>query len=410
MVCLATSLHADAVATSGGAASVRIIRFDDIAPAGARITTCWDAVGIDREQRVYVAFSDQSDHHPNDTLLFRYDPGRESRELLSTLRQISREEGNLLEGETIAKIHVPLRQYAGKFYFSSHDYHSYAGEAELPKHRGGHIYSYDPRTGKFEDLSKTEAGGVSVPQQGIIGLTVLPQHRSLAGLTFPHGDIVIYDLERRRSTVYPGVADHRARAKPTRQIFATERGRIFFSYYDRRPSPLYAFDLHTRKIEETSYQFHFGMLYGALPTRDGSRIYLVDLLGNLYAFHTKDERLEDLGSLLPPEEVARGLKVEICYALVLSADETKLYTFPSRLSEAPALRMYELDLATGQRRRIADFTAALNGSSKGTRADRNGRITGSGVYDAEGRLYFGYHESGDTGRNGVLLQVTLPRG
>ena len=35
-------------------------------------------------------------------------------------------------------------------------------------------------------------------------------------------------------------------------------------------------------------------------------------------------------------------------------------------------------------------------------------VTGSGVYDAEGRMYFGYHESGDDGRNGALLQVTLP--
>lgn len=119
--------------------------------------------------------------------------------------------------------------------------------------------------------------------------------------------------------------------------------------------------------------------------------------------------MEELGSLLPPEQTAAGVKVEICYTLVLSPDEKKLYTFPSRLSEAPALRLYELELATGVRRQVADFTADLNGSSKGTKADREGRITGSGVHDAEGRMYFGYHESGDDGRNGALLQVMLPK-
>jgi hypothetical protein len=388
--------------------SVRIIRFEDLKPRDARLTTCWDAVGIDANQRVYVAFSDQSEQHPYDTMLFRYNTRSEQRELLVTLRQISEAEGNLLPGETIAKIHVPFQEYAGKFYFSSHDYHTYEGAADLAKRRGGHFYSYDLATGKFEDLSKTDAGGVSVAQQGIIGLTVLPQQKALAGFTFPFGDILIYDLEKRRTTFFQGVAEHRLKGKPTRQIFATDRGRVFFTYYDRREAPLYVFDLATGKTEKTPYQFHFGMLYGAVPTRDGSKLYLVDLFGNLYAFHTREERLEELGSLLPPEQIAAGVKVEICYTLVLSPDEKKLYTFPSRLSEAPALRLYELELATGARRQAADFTAELNGSSKGTKADRNGRITGSGVYDAEGRMYFGYHESGDDGRNGALLQVTLP--
>jgi hypothetical protein len=399
---------AGATAFAAATPSIRIIRFEDLKPVDARLTTCWDALGIDASQRVYIAFSDQSEQHPYDTLLFRYDTRSEQRELLGTLRQISEAEGNLLPGETIAKIHVPFQEHAGKFYFSSHDYHSYKGATDLAKRRGGHFYSYDLTTGKFEDLSKSDAGGVSVAQQGIIGLTVLPKQNALAGFTFPFGDILIYDLEKRRTTFFQGVAEHRPSGKPTRQIFATDRGRVFFTYYDRRKAPLYVFDLATGKTATTPYQFHFGMLYGALPTRDGSKLYLVDLFGNLYAFHTREERLEELGSLLPPEQIAAGLKVETCYALGLSSDEKRLYTFPSRLSEAPALRLYELELATGARRQVADFTAELNGSSKGTRADRNGRITGSGVHDENGRMYFGYHESGDDGRNGALLQVTLP--
>ncbi len=411
LLCLASALAGPCVAATPAETaqpSVRVIRFDDLKPEGSRLTTCWDAVAIDERQRVYIAFSDQNKTTPHDTVLFRYDPRTDRRELLGTLRQISRDEGNLAEGETIAKIHVPFQEHRGKFYFSSHDYHSYDGPQDLTARRGGHFYSYDLQSEKFADLSKNDPGGVSVPHQGIIGLAILRQHHKLAGFTFPHGDILIHDLDRGTTTLHPGVPEHRQGGKPSRQIFATDTGKVYFSYYDRRSSPLYVFDLHTGAIEATKDRYHFGMVYGAIPTRDGRRIYLVDLLGNLYAFDTREERLEDLGSLLPPDQIAAGVKVEICYTVVLSRDEKKLYTFPSRLSEAPALRVYEHDLATGRNRQVADFTAALNGTtSDGRRADANGRITGSGVIDEQGRMYFGYHESGDEGRNGVLLQVTL---
>lgn len=355
---------------------------------------------------MYIAFSDQSAHHPYDTLIFRYDTRTEERELLGTLRQISADAGNLIEGETIAKIHVPFHEHAGKFFFASHDYHNYDGPADLAKRRGGHFYSYDLQTGKFDDLSRTDPAGVSVAQQGIIGLTVLPEQNLLVGMTYPFGDLLTYDLEEGLTTFHQGVDEHRKGRRPTRHIWASRKGRVFFTYYDEKPSPLYAFDPRTREIEKRPERLHIGMTYGGITTRDGSKLYLVDLYGYLYVFHTDEERLEELGSLLPPEQVAAGLDVKISFALVLSHDERTLYTFPSRLSEAPSLRMYALDLQTGRKRQVADFTTVLNGSSPGSREDRNGRITG-GVMDDRGRMYFGYHESGDDGRNGAMLQVTL---
>lgn len=390
-------------------ASVRVVQFNDVKPAGARLSTCWDAVGIDDLQRVYVAFSDRNGERPDDTAIFRYDTRTEEKKLLGTLRQVSRDAGNLLEGETIGKVHVPFQEYRGKFYFSSHDYHSYKGPEDLQQRRGGHFFSYDLKSEKFEDLSKADETGVSVPQQGIIGLTILRQHNRLAGFTFPFGDILIHDLERHTTTYHEGVSEHRAFGKPSRQIIGTDKGKVFFSYYDKRPASLYRFDLNTGKIEKTQYRYHSGMAYGAIPTRDGSKIYVVDLLGNLYVFHTAEERLEDLGSLLPPEQIEQGISVTICYSVVLSKDEKRLYTFPSRLKkDMSALRLYEHDLVTGKNRQVADFTDELNGSSKTSgNTDRNGRITGSGVVDERGRMYFGYHESGDDGRNAALLQVSL---
>lgn len=390
-------------------ASIRVIHFNDIKPKGARLTTCWDALGMDDQQRVYIAFSDQNDHGPDDTVLFRYNTRTDERELLGTLREISRREGNLAEGETIAKIHVPFEEFEGKLYVASHDYHSYKGPEDLAKRRGGHFYSYDLKTGAFTDLSKTEPTGVSVPHQGIAGLAILRETRQLVGFTFPHGDILVYDLDRGRSTYYPGVEEHRHGGKPSRHIFATHKGKVYFSYYDKRSSPLYAFDVRTGKIEETNNRYHFGLVYGALHTRDRSKVYMVDLFGNLYVFHVEEERLEDLGSLLTPEEIAAGVEVKHGYTLVLSRDEKKLYTFPSRLSGPLALRVYEYDLETRERRQVADFTEELNGATTGQGAkDLRGRVTGSGVIDEKNRMYFGYHEGGDEGRNAVMLQVTLP--
>lgn len=403
---LASCLLSSLVAPGWAAPSVRIVRFNDLKPDQARITTCWDALGIDHEQRVYIAFSDQSEQHPYDTLLFRYDTRSEQRELLGTLRQISAAAGNLLEGETIAKIHVPFIEHAGKFYFSSHDYHRFEGLEDLAKRRGGHIYSYDLATGKFDDLSRTDPSGVSVAQQGIIGLTVVPQQNLLVGLTYPFGDLLTYNLETGLTRFHQGVDAHRPGRRPTRHIWTSRKGRVFFSYYDEKPSPIYAFDPQTGEIEKRPERLHIGMTYGAHTTRDGSKIFLVDSWGYLYVFHSDEERLEELGTLLPPEQVAAGLEVTTSFALVLSHDEKTLYTFPSRLTEAPALRMYAMDLETGRKWQVADFTTELNGSSPGSREDRHGRVTG-GVMDDQGRMYFGYHESGDDGRNGVMLQVTL---
>lgn len=395
------------VAAATDEASIQIIRFGDLKPEAAKLTTCWDALGIDDRQRVYVAFSDQNDQAPDDTVIFRYDSRSGARELLGTLRQVSRSEGNLLEGETIAKSHVPFQEYNGKLYFASHDYHSYKDRKNILTRRGGHFYAFDLATDTFEDLSKSDPHGVSVPHQGIIGLAVLPQHRRLVGFTFPFGDLLVYDLEHRRTTYYEGVAEHRDSGKPSRQIIGTSKGQVYFSYYDRRSASVYAFDVNTGEIRKTENHYRFGMVYGALPTRDGKKVYLVDLFGNLYAFHVDREWLEDLGSLLPPEQIDEGMEVTIGYAIALSRDEKKLYTFPSAFGSGPALRLYEHDLETGRKRQVADFAATLNGSTTGNGAvDRKGRVSG-GVVDEQGRMYFGYHEGGDEGRNAVLLQVSL---
>ena len=213
---------------------VRFISFADIKPSGSNLTVCWGGLGIDQQQRVYFAASDQNDVNPDDTVIFRYDAKTEDRQLLGTLRGISAAAGNLGPEESIGKVHVAIMEYKGKMYFSSHDYHDIKPDySDMYQHRGGHFYAFDLKTETFEDLSATDNHGVSVPYQGIIAMDILRQHDKLAGFTFPYGDVLIYDLKKRRTTFYPGVPEYRRKERVARNGCGLQRkkGKVYFSYH-----------------------------------------------------------------------------------------------------------------------------------------------------------------------------------
>ncbi|MFH1738204.1 MAG: hypothetical protein ABIH23_04295, partial [bacterium] len=366
---------------------VRFIRFDDIRPRGSNLTVCWGGIGIDHNQNVYFAASDQREDHPDDTVLFRYNTQTGARKLLGTLRGISAAEGNLNPEENIGKVHVSIQEHKGKMYFSSHDYHDIKSDySDMYERRGGHFYTFDLKTEEFEDLSKTDNYGVSVPYQGIIAMDILRKQDKLVGFTFPMGDFLIYDLKKRKTTFYPGVPEYRM-WNVSREIWATKKGKVYFSYY-ADDFWLWEFEVKTGAIKRTEKRniLRQGSLHGKVATRDGNTIYLLGLYGNLYAFDVGEEHLEDLGSLLPPEEIAQGGSVTFAHSLILSHDEKALYTLPRSI-------LYKYDIETGQKTRLADFSSVLKGT-----------VTGSGVIDDQGRMYFGYHSGGDEGQDARLIQ------
>ncbi len=115
-------------------------------------------------------------------------------------------------------------------YFPSHDYHDIERDySDMYDRRGGHFYAFDLKNESFEDLSRTDNFGVSVPYQGIIAMDILHSQNKLAGFTFPMGDILIYDLKTRRTTFHPGVPEYRMR-NVAREIWATKKGKVYFTY------------------------------------------------------------------------------------------------------------------------------------------------------------------------------------
>ena len=396
ILALLQSVHPSAF----GATKVKLISFNDVKPSGSSLDECWGGVGIDHNQKVYVAFSDRYSSGPDNVLIFRYDTKTGAREYLGSARGISQAEGNLGSNETFAKVHVSFLEYRNKIYFATHDFH---GSDDITKHRGAHFYAFDLATETFEDLSKHEPGGVSVQHQGIIAFEILRENNKLAGLTYPYGDLVIYDLDQKSSSFYPAPSDI-TKHNVAREIIATRKGKVYFAY-GTNPNPFWMLELDVAigVIKRTDKQniYHKGSTHGLAATRDRNTVYVADLEGDLYAFDVEDERLDYLGKLLPPGE-SKG--VDMLGGVILSNDEKKLFTLPYARDRYRgsnvSMRLYEYDIATGAKTMVSDLFSVLGKSGKDV------FVTGTNVIDNEGRIYFGRFEYGSSNANsGKLVQI-----
>lgn len=385
-----------------GSGRARLIPMHDVTPAGFRLDRFWHGIGMDRDKRVYAAISTGAElrGEPGDVFLFRYDTATGDREFLRSVRQTLAEEGNLgpnahwPKDESVAKVHSDILEHDGRLYFSTHDLHSPDG---LETHRGGHFLSFDPATGCFRDLSKTESLGVSVVNEGIIAMNILRGEDKLVGWTYPYGNVLIHDLRSGTTTLYRSGLERDRVADVARVVIATRSGQIFAAY--RRDSALagsdrlYKLDRGGGRLQPTDERFSCtGRFEGLAETSDGRTIYLADWDGELFAFDVERERLEALGSILPDERVAAGGVVRQLYNLALSPDDRKLFTLPCLMERGKgAYHLYEYDIETATKTDLGYCGPMLWGSTP----------TGNGVFDDRGRYYLsGYW--GRTGRVGIL--------
>lgn len=438
----------------------RLIDFNDIKPPGARLDECAGGIGIDHDENVYFAAQDNRD--PQDVAIFRYNTNTEERKLLATARGIAAGCGNLgpndqwAKEEAIAKIHVSFLEHEDKLYFATHNFANPLQPFreiydDLSLHRGAHIFAYDLESESFEDVTRSTPTGVASPNQSIAALSLMPGHAKLVAFTFPHGDIVTHDLQTNETKRYEGSPEYRndRSVNVGREILATKQGRVFFAY-EKKNFHLLTLDLATGEVARTRHRnsLRTGYLCGMASKKDGSVIYLVDLLGNLYAFETEEDRLRDLGNLLTDAEWKRGARVTSVHGLTLSRDEKTLYTVPSRVnsehpllsagmklltilspklkaalarwrlsflesrgpsgngatagrsSDASSSRLYSFDLATGEKRIAGRFPNLPLGAW----------ISGNGVSDRRGRLYYCYHTLNKNGARLVQLTPGTPPG
>jgi hypothetical protein len=354
-----------------------LIDFDAVlAPHGITTTTCWGGMGFDHRHNLYAAYTIEG-ANPPDTALVRYNVQTGVKQWLGTLRGISAAEGNLEDGESMAKVHALIREHNGKLYFASHDFH---GAQDY--HRGAHIYSFDVAAEQFEDLSKTDPGGVSGAHQGIIALEVLRPQNTLVGHLFPSSDTISYDLSARKSTVYPAPPADRGRGASRHLMVNPDTAKVYF-WYATKESPLQSLDLKTGEYRTLSGQgvVHRGSATSMGKTPDGKTYYFGDEGGYFYAFHVDRERLVELGNLMSPEEHAQGFSFQ--GRLILSHDAKKLFVMgPYYRSPGTYLKnkLMGYDIPSGARQLLADFTPQIDGA-----------WFYGGAIDDQGRIYYCNH-------------------
>ena len=369
----------DPVGTSGAIVE-RSIAFDDLAPAGLALKQCWNAMGMDGDERVYIGFTSKRSDGRQDFAVFRYDPITGKRRFLGTFMDVSQAAGNLGPTEEIPKGHTRMLEVDGKMYMGSQGFHDLKETIDtLPNYRGSHLYAYDPSTGALEDVSRSLAKGVVTEHQGIIALSHMPGIDFLVGLAHPSSDIVLFDYKHRRvHQIVPGIP-WRLGNPLSREVVVTKKGRIYTYRGTEDPAyrnavhRIWAYDLKTNRSTETSYTATGGFWNGQTGTRDGNTIYLATINGELYKLDVENEVFTHLGYFLPNEEYAAGERIDYLFGITLSADEKRIYGIPRR-SRHSASNLYAYDLDKG--------AVALVGQVE------SGVYTGSHMRDSRGNIYF----------------------
>lgn len=376
------------------------IRFDDIAPKGMVLQQCWNATGIDDQERVYIGFTGRRADGREDFAVFRYDPATGSRRLLGSFLETSQSAGNLHPGEEIPKGHTRLVALGGRIYMGSQGFHDFKrGLAALPRHRGSHLYAYDTAADVLEDLSRSLPGGVVTRHTGIIALTAMPGRNLLAGLEHPSSNIVLFDtVANRVQTVLRGIPWQEGNPL-SREIVATRQGRIYTYRGTEEPRhrgrrhAIWMHDLATGENRPTTHTATGGFWNGQSGTRDGEAIFLSTVNGELYRLATSSGEFTHLGHFLPKAEVDAGERIGQLYGITLSADETTIYAVPRR-SRSKESNLYAYDIATGTVTLAGRLEPAL--------------YAGSHVRDSRGNLYLGRFGSDKASEGQAGLAILTP--
>lgn len=333
------------------------VSFDDLIPSGLDVDLqqCWNGMGMDDQGRIYIGFTSTRDNGKSeDFVVFRYDPATKEKEYLGSFQDIAAASGNLQEGESIPKGHTRMIFADGIMYMGSQGFHDFKQEIDdLPKYRGSHIFAYDTRNETWMDLSADLPGGVVTENQGIVGLNILPDEGLLVGLVHPHSDLALYDYKNRElDDVVKGIPWQLGNPL-SREVVVAPSGNIYLYRGTEEPfqrgesHPVWVYNIHTKELKQTEYNMTNGFWIGQTQTRDGSKVYVTTVNGQLYEFDTASETFKDLGYMLPEQDIANGRLIQFQYGPTLSPDETKIYFVPSTLEKPQGSgELYEYDIAS----------------------------------------------------------------
>ena len=387
------------------------IKFNDLAVGlTVKLQWSWHAIGIDPSDNVYVVFGGLEGESA-DCALFQYQAATGQRRLLGTLSSAAKAAGTWRDGERIEKGHTHLPWLGGKIYIGTMGFHDASAvsprEMEIAaRSHGAHLMSYDAKTDRIEDLSRSQPDGVFFPQRGFMCLTPMTEAGLLAALTVPHGDLLLYDpaADRVRASV-PGVPEEFGNLV-TREVVAAPNGKLYYMYSPAdRGKPrghMYHYEVKTGR---RSAAIDIDRYYWNGSVQTNGRIYIMTDPGYLYELHPDSDTVERIGSLYPESdrrEVEDGENLHQAphvLGMALSSDGQSIYTIPLRKrilkSDRSARKegdqeprgpqvpfgLFRFDLATRVSTRVADVPREIG----------FGYLTGTNIRDSRGNIYFAHH-------------------
>ncbi|MCX6909897.1 MAG: hypothetical protein NTY01_17895, partial [Verrucomicrobia bacterium] len=153
----------------------------------------YNGMGTASDGRIFYVLS--TEPHDIGGRMFVFDPKTQKVSSVGDLTEACGEKGKntVVQG----KSHVNFVEANGKLYFATHiGYYSIIDGMEkmgIPpagwtKYPGGHLLSYDIKTGKFEDLAMAPEG------EGVITFNMDTKRGRIFGVTWPAGMFFRYDL------------------------------------------------------------------------------------------------------------------------------------------------------------------------------------------------------------------------
>lgn len=315
----------------------------------------WNSSGMDASGDIYTVWCDQkgsvkkdSNKTPyaySDSALLRFNAASETFEVLGSLSEVLREHKNWMSGEFVEKGHTPLPIVGDWVYIGTMEFHSLEGDrafvtSEMSKYRGAHLIRYHIESGKFEDVSKDEPGGVLFPNQGIIALDELPEFHSIVCLSIPKGDVALYNYRTQRIEARFDGPEEEFGNVIYRNVVACPDGRVFFGFCDvgeGASGRLWMLDIKTRKLQKVM-EMPSQVFNGLAKSRDRKDFYAVTQFSDVFHFDNVERTVEHLGRMIPDEMLApiesEGIHCKV-YGVHLSPDEGKLYAIPLKNQRVP---------------------------------------------------------------------------
>lgn len=239
----------------------------------------YNAITVASDGRVYYVLS--SDKHDIAGRMYAYDPLTDSIMLLGDLTEICGEKGKRFISQ--GKSHVEFFEMDGKLYFSTHVgfYELIDGMDRLPVnapegyklYNGGHILSYDMKTGEFEDLATIPGG------EGVVSMTMDVERGNIYCISWPLGNFIHYNTGSRKMKQLGTVAGKGEAGTPgndfrslCRSLFVDPRdGTVYFS---TAAGDIYSYspeDSVLRKLEDVDLRIDYFGKYS--PEQPGSMGY-----------------------------------------------------------------------------------------------------------------------------------------